>query len=469
MSIKKTNLRIAILFRNRMVSDKNFSKSTLRAGMEPSCEIPLAPLGFPEGFSVFKREGGDCHSLYVTDQMGGRVQLKGKMHEFSTLSETWAKAVGTEKVERADGKSVSAKVYRIDLTSDDWGIIQIGESDVVFQYTVPKAAIRRAATLGGPRGVAVGLTAALFSVLGVAFLLSLLAQGALLFWALWTDDTERQLGFAQLDERWVEILTSADEKEEKPEVIQETVEVEVDETVETTADDQRFSEADPEDPETTFLDIDTRVIEKIDKPVGIQAALSSSMFGSGGAQSLFGGGGNFGDAMDQLAIGDGEGFGSGYGYGGMGGIGRGAGGGGFGSGRIGGLADRDIATSKGSGKGLGQKAQAKVRPKVKFEAPKQGEFCKASNISQVVQKSASSIRNCYERQLLAEPNLSGKIVMTWKVMLDGTVKDVFVRTTTMNNDKVEKCMERALSRLRFDKPDGGICIIEFPFVFSPSD
>ena len=33
-------------------------------------------------------------------------------------------------------------------------------------------------------------------------------------------------------------------------------------------------------------------------------------------------------------------------------------------------------------------------------------------------------------------------------------------------DRVEECLTKAVRRLRFDKPDGGICVVEFPFVFT---
>ena len=85
----------------------------------------------------------------------------------------------------------------------------------------------------------------------------------------------------------------------------------------------------------------------------------------------------------------------------------------------------------------------------------------------MVKRKASALRNCYERQLLADPELSGKIVMRWKVQLDGKASDVSVQSSTMKNAKVEKCMTRVIKRMRFDKPDGGICVIDFPFVYSP--
>jgi len=58
--------------------------------------------------------------------------------------------------------------------------------------------------------------------------------------------------------------------------------------------------------------------------------------------------------------------------------------------------------------------------------------------------------------------------MQWKVKLNGKVDAPFVKSSTMKNSKVERCLSRVVKRMRFDKPDGGICVIEFPFAFSPS-
>ena len=101
-----------------------------------------------------------------------------------------------------------------------------------------------------------------------------------------------------------------------------------------------------------------------------------------------------------------------------------------------------------------------------MEAPKQGAFCKESNIRDVVQKRSNALRNCYEQQLLANPDLSGKIIVFWKIGLDGKVTDASIKSTTMNNARVESCLTSYIRKLTFDKPDGGICVVEFPFIFS---
>ena len=107
-----------------------------------------------------------------------------------------------------------------------------------------------------------------------------------------------------------------------------------------------------------------------------------------------------------------------------------------------------------------------TKNKTRHGSPKQGAFCKESNIREVVQKRANALRNCYEQQLLANPDLSGKIIVFWKIGLDGKVTDASIKSTTMNNARVESCLTQTVRRLRFDKPDGGICVVEFPFIFT---
>lgn len=113
-----------------------------------------------------------------------------------------------------------------------------------------------------------------------------------------------------------------------------------------------------------------------------------------------------------------------------------------------------------------RKSTVKQKTKLAMDPPKQGAFCKESNIREVVQKRANALRNCYEQQLLANPDLSGKIIVFWKIGLDGKVTDASIKSTTMNNARVESCLTQTVRRLRFDKPDGGICVVEFPFIFT---
>lgn len=468
MSKDSRVLRIAAVYHNNIVRDLTFRSGDVTVGTQANQTFAIPPIGLSEGFKVMSW-GGGSHTLRITDRIKGEVHTKGETKQLADMIKS-AKSTGSAQVEDAEGAKVAADIYEIPISPGDWGVMMVGDVQLVFQYVFPPAMVASAASFGGVSGALAAGVAALFSVFGIGLLLSFLAQGSLLFWAFWTDDSQEYLSYTQLDERWIEVMTDVEEQEEEEELVEEE-EPDIDDAGKRAADEEgKFGEEDPEDPETVLPDLDAKMVEKLDKPVGIQAALSSNLLGTGGAQSLFGSGATFGDAMDQVAMnGEGDAFNAGFGYGGMGTMGRGAGGGGTGAGRIGGLADRDTGGGRGSGKGLGKKAKAKVKPKVSFAAPRQEGFCKKDNISDVVKKKASALRNCYERQLLADPALAGKIVMQWKVGLDGSVKDARMNSSTMKNEKVEKCMARVIERMRFDKPDGGICVIEFPFSFSPSE
>lgn len=130
---------------------------------------------------------------------------------------------------------------------------------------------------------------------------------------------------------------------------------------------------------------------------------------------------------------------------------------------IGGIGGGKAGNTKVAGP---RKSTVKQKTKLAMDPPKQGAFCKESNIREVVQKRANALRNCYEQQLLANPDLSGKIIVFWKIGLDGKVTDASIKSTTMNNARVESCLTQTVRRLRFDKPDGGICVVEFPFIFT---
>ena len=38
---------------------------------------------------------------------------------------------------------------------------------------------------------------------------------------------------------------------------------------------------------------------------------------------------------------------------------------------------------------------------------------------------------------------------------------------SMHNNAVSDCVLRSIKRIRFMKPEAGICVIQWPFVFSP--
>lgn len=87
-------------------------------------------------------------------------------------------------------------------------------------------------------------------------------------------------------------------------------------------------------------------------------------------------------------------------------------------------------------------------------------------IAAVVQANIGQIKHCYERQLIVDPNIFGKIVAQWTIDKDGLVSTDSVKKTTMNNKPVENCILAKIKGWNFPKPKGGgQVIVSYPFLF----
>ncbi|MGZ3696157.1 MAG: AgmX/PglI C-terminal domain-containing protein [Bdellovibrionota bacterium] len=89
-----------------------------------------------------------------------------------------------------------------------------------------------------------------------------------------------------------------------------------------------------------------------------------------------------------------------------------------------------------------------------------------SLIAAVVQANIGQIKHCYERQLIVDPNIFGKVVAQWTINKDGLVSTTAVKKTTMNNSSVENCILGKIKTWEFPKPKGGgQVVVSYPFLF----
>ena len=79
------------------------------------------------------------------------------------------------------------------------------------------------------------------------------------------------------------------------------------------------------------------------------------------------------------------------------------------------------------------------------------------------------ICRCYEAYLQSDSGLRGTLTMRWTIDLSGKVQRATALANTMNDKAPEGCMLRVLRQLTFDKPKGGVCIVQWPFVFKALD
>ena len=93
-------------------------------------------------------------------------------------------------------------------------------------------------------------------------------------------------------------------------------------------------------------------------------------------------------------------------------------------------------------------------------------FCGESDMLRVVKANEAALVSCYNRARAKKPGLKGKVVMKWRIGLDGKTFKVLVESTTLNDKSVEDCLRRQLEAAHFPKPKGGMCQIRYPFRFN---
>ncbi len=190
----------------------------------------------------------------------------------------------------------------------------------------------------------------------------------------------------------------------------------------------------------------------------------SYLFGSGGLggelKGALGGvtGAEIGDATGLGGLGTrGTGPGGGglsmnsVGLGALGTHGRGGGEGGYGEG-IGGLGkkvDHDITISPGSPIIMGSLDKEIIR--------------------RVIKQHIAQIRYCYEKELVRNPGLFGKVATQFTISASGSVQSADVTQSTLGSTEAERCICAKIRTWQFPKPKGGgIVIVKYPFIFKTS-
>ena len=207
-------------------------------------------------------------------------------------------------------------------------------------------------------------------------------------------------------------------------------------------------------------------VDKI-KNVGVVKALSS-LNSEGALSSVFGDRSSFTEQLSAAAMGGADGdLLIGHGVGGMGLRGSsGNGGGGSGFGRIHGMGSVDTGGGRGTRSRLSGRKSARKKFSVKKGKPILSNYCKSSDILRVVSSRQRSIQYCYEKELARNPELNGKVIANWRIGLNGRVMKSWIGSSSLNSGAVESCIIRSVKRWTFNKPEGGVCEIKFPFVFN---
>jgi TonB family protein len=183
------------------------------------------------------------------------------------------------------------------------------------------------------------------------------------------------------------------------------------------------------------------------------------------------------DPMSALGAIMGENIGANYGFNGLGMRGTGRGGGGTGEGTLG-LGERGLRTighgagcegEDCNGNGYGQGAGTYTGgPRERVPQARPGQASVTGSLSKetirrVVRRHLNEVRFCYEQQLNSQPDLAGRVSVSFIISTSGAVQSATIAHSTMQNQRVDSCIAQAVRRWSFPAPEGGIVVVNYPF------
>jgi hypothetical protein len=440
---KHRPLRVAMLWNGSVIQEQIFMEPhsvTIGENVKNTFTLPQG-CGLPETLKLFTGTRKGKYTLSLGRDMNGQLHLGGESLTVQQSIEN--KSSGT------------SGLNDIPLDSDDWGILHFGPLAVFFQFVRPIQVRMAGAAAFADSNILASLSSAAVVHIGLILM-------ALFMWVEHVDMRRQPHIFKQLSIAAV-YDTEKDEEEEEED------EGEEEDTTGKRAEGEEGKFGDPEiDPEieSKVPQNEGKMVSKIDpKKVGLVDVLQGNKIAaisnilSNNAQGLS-------DKMAIAMAGAGSEFVMGHGSGGMGFKGTGTGGGGEGGyGRIHGLGKIDTGGGTGMHASLGRKGVKKVG-KLRIGSGSSAGFCKKGDISRVVRRRAGAIRACYEQRLQVNASLRGKVTVRWTISTSGSVSGASAVGNTLGDSVATSCILRNIRRMRFPKPEGGICKVQWPFVFN---
>jgi len=499
-------LRVAMLWQDTIIKERIFSDgSDVTVGGDLKNMFTL-PTDFSR-LTLIKHKGGrrDHYWVGLDSKVDGRVTIDDKTDSVADYKRKYT--------------ANTSGIDYVKVTPGDSGVFKFGDLSLFFQFTEPAEARTQGSILAFDKGLA--SSAVLSAAIQICFLLAIVVSPRPISVRVKSKDELRR--FIKIDvkrdQKKKERVKKEEVQKEEKQVIEEKMEEEkLEEEIEDTpAVEQKLQDAGDPLKKAVELDKKDEEFKKIKeghvgrdakrdsklakemKKKGVIAVLDSKMkkntslskllgknrnlavknvvwgedgqyalanegdsdfsyMGSSGGTGDYGGGGGFGGAGGFGGGGGGFGGGGAFGLGGMGGLGGGL---------PGGIGGAQSARSGRMALASLKNRDRKRASRVKLGSGSMGQFCKKADVQRKVRGRAAAIRACYEMQLQMKPDLKGKVTVQWIIDLTGRVKGVKVVQNSTNNAKLAKCISRIIGKIHFQPPKGGMCIIRWPFVFTP--
>ena len=93
----------------------------------------------------------------------------------------------------------------------------------------------------------------------------------------------------------------------------------------------------------------------------------------------------------------------------------------------------------------------------------------SAGVTKVINVSRAAIKRCYDKALMSNPQLKGKLSVKIVINQQGRVDSTEIVDDSLHDAEVSKCVRGVIGRLRFPKPAEGTATVTFPFAFDPKN
>ena len=446
-------LRIGVIHNGRIIEERLIpAGNPVTVGEHPKCTVVIPPGAVPaKRFELFAQKGGR-YSLQFTTKMHGKVSIGDKIVTLATLGKKGqAKKRGT--------------YYALQLSERNRGKVYVGDYTVLFQFVSPPPQPRRvrSADFRAWRWEDVDW------VFMAIILLSALLHTAALIW-IESQPPAKKLRLEDFPDRFVKLMLPPDPKpaDTKPsdeEGSGPSTEAETQPDpgpAETeTAGANNAGEEDVEPVESAEAR-QNRLEEEVSS-VGLLALVGTtgkSSTSNAVADLLSDAGSlseNVGSALAQssgVAVARRDADQSGL-RGGGGGDGAASGG--------------ELGEASGTDSGTVEAAAVELKGNVgtgNAEITSSPED--QASISRTMKKYLGRVRQCYERELKSDPDLGGKVTVSFDIAGGtGNVSGTAIVGNTTGNAELGDCIKKVVLRIRFNPaPEDDVEVGGYPFVLS---
>jgi Ca-activated chloride channel family protein len=123
----------------------------------------------------------------------------------------------------------------------------------------------------------------------------------------------------------------------------------------------------------------------------------------------------------------------------------------------------------GRGGGAGFGGRGSRVPKVRYAKAEVRGSLERAIIQRIVRAHINEVRHCYNKGLVMDPNLAGRVVIQFVIGALGKVTVSAVAESDLSDAKVGQCIAGAVKKWTFPKTDGGSTVlVNYPFLLSPA-